>query len=65
VVQHAELGWILGCHSSIGALNRMTQFKQKKGDQDSTKVGLFSYPILMSADILLYRATGTNIKSFE
>ncbi|KAL6080098.1 Tryptophan--tRNA ligase, mitochondrial [Balamuthia mandrillaris] len=53
---HAELAWILGCRTSIGALNRMTQYKEKKATQGSM-LGLFSYPVLMAADILLYRAT--------
>ncbi len=51
---HAELAWILGCNSQIGWLNRMTQFKEKSKNKESASVGLFTYPVLMAADILLY-----------
>jgi len=55
---HAELGWLLGTLTPLGWLNRMTQFKEKAGKQrDSASLGLYSYPVLMAADILLYRAT--------
>lgn len=55
---HAELAWILSCIARIGWLNRMTQFKEKAGkDREHASVGLFAYPCLMAADILLYRAT--------
>ena len=55
---HAELAWILNCVSRIGWLNRMTQFKDKVGsDKEKASVGLYIYPNLMAADILLYRAT--------
>ena len=55
---HAELGWILNCISRIGWLNRMTQFKDKAGsDREKASVGLYIYPNLMAADILLYKAT--------
>ena len=55
---HAELAWILNCISRIGWLNRMTQFKDKAGsDKEKASVGLYIYPNLMAADILLYRAT--------
>ena len=55
---HAELGWILNCVSRIGWLNRMTQFKDKAGsDKEKASVGLYIYPNLMAADILLYKAT--------
>ena len=55
---HAELGWILNCISRIGWLNRMTQFKDKAGkDKEKASVGLYIYPNLMAADILLYKAT--------
>lgn len=55
---HAELGWILTCQSPMGWLKRMTQFKDKAGkNQDSIGAGLFTYPSLMAADILLYQAT--------
>lgn len=51
---HAELSWILTCSSYTGELSRMTQFKQKSKDSESAPTGLFTYPILMAADILLY-----------
>lgn len=55
---HAELAWILSCHTPIGWLNRMTQFKEKAGKKrDNAMLALFSYPVLMAADILAYRAT--------
>ena len=55
---HSELAWILNCVSRIGWLNRMTQFKDKAGsDKEKASVGLFIYPNLMAADILLYKAT--------
>ena len=55
---HAELAWILNCTSRIGWLNRMTQFKDKAGsDKEKASVGLYIYPNLMAADILLYKAT--------
>ncbi len=55
---HAELAWILNCISRIGWLNRMTQFKDKAGrDKEQASVGLYIYPNLMAADILLYKAT--------
>lgn len=55
---HAELAWILGCHAPLGWLNRMTQFKEKAGkDKEKAVLGLYSYPVLMAADILLYKAT--------
>jgi len=55
---HAELAWIFNCVARIGWLNRMTQFKEKAGkDRENASVGLYAYPNLMSADILLYRAT--------
>ena len=58
VPQHAELAWIFNCIAKIGWLNRMTQFKEKAGKKkDNATVGLFSYPVLMAADILLYNAT--------
>jgi tryptophanyl-tRNA synthetase len=58
VAEHAELAWILGCLTGFGEASRMTQFKDKSQRQgaDSTTVGLFTYPILQAADILLYRA---------
>ncbi len=55
---HAELAWIFNCVARMGWLNRMTQFKEKAGKhKENASVGLFSYPNLMAADILLYRAT--------
>jgi tryptophanyl-tRNA synthetase len=58
VVQHAELTWIFNCVARMGWLNRMTQFKEKAGkDRENASVGLFTYPDLMAADILVYRAT--------
>ena len=55
---HAELAWILNCVSRIGWLNRMTQFKDKAGkNKEKASVGLYIYPNLMAADILLYKAT--------
>lgn len=56
VPAHSELAWILNCIATIGELNRMTQFKDKGGDQPSVNVGIFDYPVLMAADILLYSA---------
>ena len=58
VSAHAELAWIFNCTARIGWLNRMTQFKEKAGsNKEKASVGLLTYPILMAADILLYRAT--------
>jgi tryptophanyl-tRNA synthetase len=58
VMQHAELTWIFNCVARMGWLNRMTQFKEKAGkDRENASVGLFTYPDLMAADILVYRAT--------
>jgi tryptophanyl-tRNA synthetase len=58
VAEHAELAWVLNCVARLGWLNRMTQFKEKAGkDRENVSVGLFAYPILMAADILVYRAT--------
>jgi len=55
---HAELAWIFNCVARMGWLNRMTQFKEKAGkNRENASVGLFAYPNLMAADILLYRAT--------
>ncbi|MFA7244430.1 MAG: tryptophan--tRNA ligase [Patescibacteria group bacterium] len=55
--EHSELAWILNCFTNIGELKRMTQFKDKGGDSDSVSAGLFDYPVLMAADILLYGTT--------
>jgi tryptophanyl-tRNA synthetase len=58
VSAHSEGAWILSCVSRIGWLNRMTQFKEKAGkDKEKASIGLYSYPILMAADILLYDVT--------
>jgi len=58
VSQHAELAWIFNCVARMGWLNRMTQFKDKAGkNAENSSVGLFAYPNLMAADILVYRAT--------
>lgn len=55
---HSELTWILDCFTGFGQMRRMTQFKDKSGDlHDETSVGLFNYPVLMAADILLYGAS--------
>jgi len=57
VSAHAELSWILGCLTSMGWMNRMTQFKDKAGkDKEKASLGLYSYPVLMAADILVYKA---------
>lgn len=56
VSAHAELGWILQCTASFGELGRMTQFKDKSSQQEHVSGGLFAYPCLMAADILLYDA---------
>ena len=56
VPEHAELTWVLSCISRMGELERMTQFKDKgKGNRERAGVGLFTYPVLMAADILLYQ----------
>jgi tryptophanyl-tRNA synthetase len=58
VTGHSELAWIFNCVARIGWLNRMTQFKEKAGsNNEKASVGLYSYPTLMAADILLYKAT--------
>ena len=57
VKEHAELGWILDCYTYMGELSRMTQFKDKAAKHaDNINAGLFTYPALMAADILLYQA---------
>ncbi|MDP9317568.1 MAG: tryptophan--tRNA ligase [Actinomycetota bacterium] len=58
VPEHAQLAWVLGCITGFGEASRMTQFKDKsaKGGQDRATVGLFTYPVLQAADILLYKA---------
>jgi tryptophanyl-tRNA synthetase len=58
VHEHAELAWVFNCIARLGWLNRMTQFKEKAGkDRENASVGLYAYPTLMAADILLYRGT--------
>ena len=58
VPQHSELAWLLMCTARIGWLNRMTQFKEKSGkDREGASIGLFGYPVLQAADVLLYQAT--------
>ncbi len=58
VHEHTELAWLLGCLTPLGWLNRMTQFKDKAGKQrESAGLGLYAYPVLMAADILLYKGT--------
>jgi len=58
VPAHAELAWLLQCTARIGWLNRMTQFKEKSGkNREGASVGLYTYPVLQAADILLYQAT--------
>jgi tryptophanyl-tRNA synthetase len=58
VPAHSELAWLLQCTARVGWLNRMTQFKEKSGkNREGSSVGLYTYPVLQAADILLYRAT--------
>src|SRR5438552_10711279 len=58
VAVHSELAWLLSCFTPLGWLNRMIQFKEKAGKQrDNASLGLYAYPVLMAADILLYKAT--------
>jgi tryptophanyl-tRNA synthetase len=58
VSEHAELAWVFNCVARLGWFNRMTQFKEKAGkDRENASVGLYAYPALMAADILVYRAT--------
>ena len=58
VSAHTELAWLLGCLTPLGWLNRMTQFKEKAGkDREMAGLGLYAYPVLMAADILVYKAT--------
>jgi tryptophanyl-tRNA synthetase len=57
VPEHAQLGWLLNCYTMLGELNRMTQFKDKSAkNADNLNMGLYGYPVLMAADILLYQA---------
>ncbi len=58
VPEHAQMAWLLNCTARIGWLNRMTQFKEKSGkSREGASVGLFTYPVLQAADVLVYRAT--------
>jgi tryptophanyl-tRNA synthetase len=62
VPEHAELAWILTCIARMGELRRMVQFKERsKGEAESVGVGVFSYPVLQAADVLLYRAHGVPV----
>jgi tryptophanyl-tRNA synthetase len=62
VPQHAELAWILTCVARMGELRRMIQFKERsRGNEQSVGVGLFTYPVLQAADVLLYRAHGVPV----
>ncbi|MGQ0501325.1 MAG: tryptophan--tRNA ligase [Panacagrimonas sp.] len=62
VAAHARLSWVLNCYTQMGELNRMTQFKDKSAkNADNINAGLFGYPVLMAADILLYDATGVPV----
>lgn len=57
VKEHAELSWVLSCHTPLGELNRMTQFKDKSAKHaDNINAGLYTYPVLMASDILLYQS---------
>ena len=56
VREHTELAWILNCIATFGEVRRMTQFREKSGGQESVSVGLFDYPVLQAADVLLYNA---------
>ena len=58
VPEHAQLAWVFNCVARVGWMNRMTQFKEKAGkDRENVSLGLFAYPALMAADILIYKAT--------
>jgi tryptophanyl-tRNA synthetase len=62
VKEHSELAWVLSCVARMGELRRMVQFKEKsKGETESVGVGLFTYPVLQAADVLLYRAHGVPV----
>ncbi len=61
VPEHTELGWVLGCLTGFGEASRMTQFKDKAAKQQNATVGLFTYPILQAADILLYQPQGVPV----
>ena len=57
VSAHSELAWILNCIATMGEMSRMTQYKEKSEGKESANVGIFDYPVLMAADILLYDAS--------
>src|SRR3954463_14130649 len=57
VPEHSELAWIFNCIATVGELGRMTQYKSKSEGRESVSVGIFDYPVLMAADVLLYKAT--------
>ena len=58
VPEHAQLAWVFNCAARVGWMNRMTQFKEKAGkDRENASLGLYAYPVLMAADILIYKAT--------
>jgi tryptophanyl-tRNA synthetase len=61
VPEHPRLTWLLECTATMGELRRMTQFKDKGAGQETVRVGLFTYPVLMAADILLYDATAVPV----
>jgi tryptophanyl-tRNA synthetase len=62
VKEHAELAWVLTCIARMGELRRMVQFKEKsKGESETVGVGIFTYPVLQAADVLLYRAHGVPV----
>ena len=64
VPAHSETAWILSCVARMGWLNRMTQFKEKAGkDKEQASIGLYSYPILMAADILLYEIGRAHVRT--
>ena len=58
VPEHTRLTWLLECTASFGELRRMTQFKEKSDGHETVRAGLFTYPVLMAADILLYGGRG-------
>ena len=60
ILEHTELGWLLNTITTMGELNRMTQYKEKT-EKHEERVGLFDYPVLMAADILLYKAEGVPV----
>jgi tryptophanyl-tRNA synthetase len=62
VFQHSELGWVLSCIARMGELRRMIQFRERsRGETESVGVGLFAYPVLQAADVLLYQANGVPV----